>query len=113
MITTKLFLCLLGVVGATVATTRSMVVRTVNKNVLKSFNQSKSIESMYMCEFIVGLLCVVVRAGQYYLMKLFITYPRMIIKSLLFILSISEIIIIFALLFYYLLIIFHIYNTHY
>ena len=52
-----------------------------------------------MCEFIVGLLCVVVRAGQYYLMKLFITYPRMIIKSLLFILSISEIIIIFALLF--------------
>ena len=99
MITTKLFLCLLGVVGATVATTRSMVVRTVNKNVLKSFNQSKSIESMYMCEFIVGLLCVVVRAGQYYLMKLFITYPRMIIKSLLFILSISEIIIIFALLF--------------
>ena len=99
MITTKLFLCLLGVVGATVATTRSMVVRTVNKNVLKSFNQSKSIESMsIMCEFIVGLLCVVVRAGQYYLMKLFITYPRMIIKSLLFILSISEIIIIFALL---------------
>ena len=67
MITTKLFLCLLGVVGATVATTRSMVVRTVNKNVLKSFNQSKSIESMFLCEFIVGLLCVVVRAGQYYL----------------------------------------------
>ena len=51
MITTKLFLCLLGVVGATVATTRSMVVRTVNKNVnvLKSFNQSKSIESMFIC----------------------------------------------------------------
>ena len=45
---------------------------------------------MFMCEFIVGLLCVVVRAGQYYLMKLFITYPRMIIKSLLFILSVKS-----------------------